>query len=169
MDAERRRLPGDGIPQSLYELTSHVERRLWTHFRGARLHWGLRRILQQLWLRDGLSQKEIAGAVGSSEASISNMLKHLVDGGWVERRRDTHDYRISRVFLTDGGKALRAAILGELRAIDREVRERLGREEATHLHTLMRQAADALFAAAPLETAERGRELGDRPSPPGEL
>ena len=83
MDDDQRRLPGEGIPQALYALTHLVEQRLRRHFRGTHLHWGLRRILQQLWLRDGLSQKELADSVGSSEASISNMLKHLESGGWV--------------------------------------------------------------------------------------
>ncbi len=46
------------------------------------LHWRLRRILQHLWVEDGRSRSELARAVGGSKASIANMLKHLVNGGW---------------------------------------------------------------------------------------
>ena len=67
-------MPGEGLPQALYDGVSLVETRVSKHFRGTGLHWGLRRILQQLWVQDGLSQAELAAAVRFSEASISNML-----------------------------------------------------------------------------------------------
>ena len=63
MHIDERRLPGDGIPQTLFGLIHHVERRIRRHFRGTNLHWGLRRILQRLWLQDGLSQKELSSSL----------------------------------------------------------------------------------------------------------
>ncbi len=169
MRDDERRLPGEGIPQTLFSLVWEVEQRIRRHFRGTNLHWGLRRILQRLWLQDGLSQKELSDAVGSSEASISNMLKHLVAGGWVKRRQDEYDYRISRVYLTDQGAALRDAIAEELRQMDETLRTELGDADARTLESLLRQVGTAFRAAASDEEETRFGSLADRPSPPGEL
>lgn len=161
-------LPGEGVPQSVYALTETIQKRLMVHMSGKGLHWGLRRILQELWLRDGLSQVELAQAVRSSEASASNMLKHLVDGGWVERRRDPYDYRVSRVFLTDQGRALRDAIVRECAGIDAELREGMGSRDAKQLMDLLDRASDRLRSHEGEDTVEP-TGLYDAPSPPGDL
>ena len=169
MQSDERRLPGDGIPQTLFSLIHHVERRIRRHFRGTNLHWGLRRTLQRLWLQDGLSQAELSDVVGSSEASISNMLKHLVAGGWVKRRQDEYDYRISRVYLTPKGVELRSAIAEELRQLDEAIREILGTSDAQQLEELLEKAAAALREATADADIQQGKTLDVRPSPPGEL
>ena len=169
MRNDERRLPGEGIPQTLFPLVWDVERCIRRHFRGTNLHWGLRRILQRLWLQDGLSQKELSDAVGSSEGSISNMLKHLVAGGWVERRQDDYDYRISRVYLTNQGAVLRDAIAGELRQMDAALRTELGEAGAQTLESLLERAGDVFRAVSPDEEEARFQSLADHPSPPGEL
>jgi len=138
-------------------------------FKGTGLHWGLRRILQELWIRDGLSQVELAQAVRSSEASASNMLKHLVDDGWVERRRDPHDYRISRVYLAEKGRELRDAIEQECAAIHDEIREDLGAEDAKQLTSLLGKALDRLMAAESEDEETSATGIYDSPGPPGSL
>jgi len=170
MRNDERRLPGEGIPQALFALIHLVERHIRRHFRGTNLHWGLRRILQRLWIQDGLSQKELSAAVGSSKGSISNMLKHLVAGGWVEQRPDDYDYRISRVYLTEQGCTLRGAIEEELDQLDAAVRTNLGGTDAAVLESLLDRSAEALRRASESESVEsNAKTLADRPSPPGEL
>jgi len=169
MRGDGRRLPGTGLPQTLFTLMTSIEERIHRHFCGANLHWGLRRILQRLWLEDGLSQRELADAVGSSEASISNMLKHLTAGNWVERRQDTYDYRIARVHLTDKAVALRQAIIDELSSIDRALREALGDAEASSLESLLHEAAELLGDSSDNGDGRRFKTLAEHPSPPGEL
>ncbi len=169
MRSDERRLPGEGIPQTLFSLMWQVERRIRRHFRGTNLHWGLRRILQRLWLEDGLSQVEIADLTGSSEGSVSNMLKHLVAGDWVERRPDAYDYRISRVYLTDKGAALREAIVKDLREVDAALREELGATDSDRLEALLERMAGVLGESTPDGEVERFKSLAEHPSPPGEL
>lgn len=162
-------LPGEGIPQTVYALTERIQRRLMTHLQGTGLHWGLRRVLQELWIQDGLSQTELAHAVRSSEASASNMLKHLVSGGWVERRRDPYDYRISRVYLTEQGRALRAAVEKECAAIHEEICQELGAADAEQLMTLLGKALDRLMSAEGEDEETSATGIYDSPSPPGQL
>jgi len=169
MGTEERRLPGEGIPQTIFSLMWTVERRIRRHLRGANLHWGLRRILQRLWLEDGLSQVELAARLGSSEASVSNMLKHLVAGGWVERRKDDYDYRISRVHLTEKGTALRDAIAADLCEIDLAIRAELGPEAADRLASSLDRVKAVARRFAPCGVPDRAHEVSEHPSPPGDL
>lgn len=162
-------LPGEGIPQTVYALTECIQRRLSTHFAGTGLHWGLKRILQELWIADGLSQAELAKAVRSSEASASNMLKNLVRDGWVERRRDAYDYRIWRVFLTEQAKALRDAIQKECASIDAEIRETLGVASADHLRASLQASSERLSRDETETDIPGGIGIYDSPSPPGQL
>ena len=168
MRDDERRLPGDGIAQQLFALIHLVERRIQMHFRGTGLHWGLRRILQQLFLHDGLSQKEISEATGSSEASISNMLKHLLAGGWVERHQDEYDYRIFRIHLARNGIALRDAIVDELTTLDAAACQELGETDAERFRALLDRAA-AAFRTNGTDGEAEDRSLAGSPSPPGDL
>jgi len=163
-------MPGEGVPQLLYSLTNCLEQRVLPHFRGTKLHWGLRRILQRLWLEDGLSQSELARAVRFSEASISNMLKHLVSGGWVERRTDSYDYRVTRVFLTQQGSDLRTAVKTELADVEGELRRLLPSGEVEKLAELLHQALDGLTRRSEATSdPETPTGIYDRAGPPGDL
>jgi DNA-binding MarR family transcriptional regulator len=168
MEERKHTMPGDGLPQALFDLIALLEARIAKHFRGTGLHWGLRRILQQLWIRDGLSQAEIAQGARISQASASNMLKHLVAGGWVERRQDEYDYRISRIYVAGRGLELKAAVEKELAVADETLRKHLKPEEAEELRSLVERAMEVL----PLEPPSKRTEtpgIWDRPTPPGEL
>ena len=153
----------------MYALTECIHHRRRAHLRGTGLHWGLRRLLQELWIADGLSQAELAHAVRSREASASNMLKHLVDAGWVERRRDAYDYRISRVYLTEKGRALRDAIEQECAAIHKEISDDLGAQDAKRLAALLSKALDRLLSAEDEDDETGATGIYDSPSPPGVL
>jgi len=169
MTESKHTMPGEGIPQFLYDVVRLLEARVSTHLRGTGLHWGLRRILQQLWIEDGLSQAELAGAARVSQASISNMLKHLIDGEWVERRQDAYDYRISRVYLARRGRELRDAVERELAIAEADLREQMGVEGADRLAELLRRALEVLDAAPDLVGNASPRGIWDHSSPPGEL
>lgn len=169
MTESRHTMPGDGLPQALLDLVVLLEARIAQHFRGTRLHWGLRRILQQLWIRDGLSQRELAAAVRVTQTSASNMLKHLLEDEWVEKRPDDYDYRISRIWLADRGRKLREDVEEELAEADALLRKHLGTKDAVRLRALL----DRSIAALPLSDIPEGDTdapgIWDRPTPPGEL
>ena len=64
-------------------------------------------VLVQLWIEDGLTQKEIAEELQLRPASITGLVNILVSKGWIDRREDTKDARINRVYLTEEGKNIR--------------------------------------------------------------
>jgi DNA-binding MarR family transcriptional regulator len=75
------------------------------------LTWAGFRILNALWVFDGLQQQDIGRMSGTSRASVSSALTTLETRGLVARRRTASDRRNVDVWLTpEGIKALHRAI-----------------------------------------------------------
>ena len=64
------------------------------------LHRGQPPLLFALYHHDGMTHGHMAEALEVTPATVSNMVKRLEQAGFVERRRDPHDERVSRIFLT---------------------------------------------------------------------
>ena len=74
------------------------------------IHCGQGIVLRQLWRRDGVTQSELAHRLHVAPATVTIALQRMERIGLVERRPDKRDQRVSRVFLTDRGRSLRADI-----------------------------------------------------------
>jgi DNA-binding MarR family transcriptional regulator len=74
------------------------------------LYAGQEIILFQLWQQDGLTQTQIASALEVEPPTVTKMLHRMVTAGLVERRADPADARLSRVYLTDKGRALESSV-----------------------------------------------------------
>jgi DNA-binding MarR family transcriptional regulator len=83
------------------------------------LYRGQPPVLFALGEQDGMTHSELAAKMEVTPATISNMVKRMEQAGFVVRRRDTEDERISRVYLTDAGRA----IYSEMVAIAQQVNE----------------------------------------------
>jgi DNA-binding MarR family transcriptional regulator len=99
--------------------------------------------LTRLHRRPGASQSELAVMMEIERAPAGRILDRLEEKGWVERNVDPADRRINRIYLTDRGRRMHAAIspiaeatvndaLADLSAAERQrVMELLGRVKAT--------------------------------------
>ena len=67
-------------------------------------------VLSALAEQDGLAQSELAEKLLVRPPTISNTLERMEAVGWIERRIDPQDRRISRVYLTEAGKSLHGAV-----------------------------------------------------------
>ncbi len=61
--------------------------------------------LRQLATQDGVSQSELATSLHISRPSITSVLQKMERAGLIERRTDELDQRMTRVFLTEAGRA----------------------------------------------------------------
>ncbi|PKM81188.1 MAG: MarR family transcriptional regulator [Firmicutes bacterium HGW-Firmicutes-14] len=86
-------------------------------------------ILFMLWKKDGRSQKEFAEMLGLKPATITVMLKRMEKAGWVERKPDPEDLRVSRVFLTERAEKFRPKVKQVLNTIYEESFEGFTQEE----------------------------------------
>lgn len=105
-------------------------------------------MLSLLFMRDGLSQEEIAERLRIDKAAVAKSVRKLIDEGYVDRKGDEEDGRVKRVRLTAKARKAKAA----LDAVEAEWRATLlsgfGEAEAEALRGYLKRMAEN--AAAPM-------------------
>jgi DNA-binding MarR family transcriptional regulator len=84
------------------------------------LYRGQPALLQALWEQEGLMHTELARRLQVQPATITKMLQRMEKAGFVERRPDAGDLRVSRVYLTEAGRAVRGDVQAVWRQLDEE-------------------------------------------------
>jgi DNA-binding MarR family transcriptional regulator len=84
------------------------------------LYRGQPSVLQALWEQEGLMHTELARRLRVQPATITKMLQRMEKTGFVERRPDPDDHRVSRVYLTEAGRAVRADVQQVWRRLEKE-------------------------------------------------
>ena len=74
------------------------------------LHIGQDMLLMQLWQQDGCMQTELVERLCVQPATITKSLDRMEAAGFVERRPDSEDRRVSRVYVTEAGWALQQRV-----------------------------------------------------------
>src|SRR3954447_21697006 len=74
------------------------------------LYVGQEMLLKCLWNHDGLPQKEIADLMGIQPATATRMVMRMEQSGFVERKTDPQDQRVSHVYLTELGRSVQTAV-----------------------------------------------------------
>src|SRR5690349_10377813 len=97
------------------------------------LHLGQNLLLAALWERDGCTPGEIAAAVNVTTPTVVKMATRMAAAGLLTRRRDDHDNRLVRLWLTDAGRALQAPVEEERRLMEEQITAGLTPAERTHL------------------------------------
>ena len=103
------------------------------------LYVGQEMLLCGLWEKEGITQTELAESVKIQPATVTNMLQRLERGGFVERRADTEDQRISRVYTTEKGSNLENAVQQKWNQLEQESFKGLSVEEGALLRRLLLQ------------------------------
>lgn len=74
------------------------------------LYRGQPPMLHALWEQEGLSHTELAERLQITPATTTKMIQRLEKAGFVLRKPDPEDQRLSRVYLTDVGRAVQADV-----------------------------------------------------------
>lgn len=82
------------------------------------MHKGQPMLLLILSQTDGLPQSTLAKEMVIKPATISAMVKRMEKAGYVVRKRDAEDERVSNVYLTDAGRAINSELLGKQNDMD---------------------------------------------------
>lgn len=96
-------------------------------------------VLLHLWARDGATQAELARSAAIEPPTVVRTIDRMVRDGLVTRRTDPRDARLSRIHLTERGRALRDVLVPEAIATNREFLARLTSEEGDELRRLLRR------------------------------
>ncbi|NWF67941.1 MAG: MarR family transcriptional regulator [Chloroflexi bacterium] len=103
------------------------------------LHTGQEMILFQLWEQEGLAQSQLVENLCVEPPTVTKMLQRLEKAGLVERRQDSEDGRISRVYLTTAGRALEAPVRQIWATLERDLAAGLSETEKMLLRRLLMQ------------------------------
>ncbi len=97
-------------------------------------------------LKQGMqSQRELAKKLNVSPATVNVMVKRLEKSGFVERVKDKDDLRISRVSLTEKGKAIAKEAFYGMNEVSEKVFKNLSPEEEKDLNFLLNKINDGLM------------------------
>jgi MarR family transcriptional regulator, organic hydroperoxide resistance regulator len=100
-------------------------------------------VLLFLWARDGMSQAELARDVAIEPPTMVRTIDRLVRDGLVTRVPDPADARVSRIQLTERGRALRDELVPLAVAVNEATLARLTEGEGRTLRRLLTKLTTA--------------------------
>lgn len=123
-----------------------------------RLYWVLTRLMDRelapldlghgrylylfgLYIADGRKQRELAEIIGTDKAAVTRALVRLERSGYIRRRSDPRDGRVTRVFLTPKGRKLRPRLEAAADNAIEALTEPLDRYEREALRELLARMA----------------------------
>lgn len=101
-------------------------------------------LLGLLLMKDGLTQKELSSQLQIRPASLGELVDKLQQNGYVERRVNEKDKRVSNVYLTeDGRKSANEVMQARMKLVD-NIFSGLSEEEMNQLSSLMGKLIDSI-------------------------
>ncbi len=142
---------GTSEPESLDRLFAHICRlkhaRVHTLYEALGLYRGQPRVLGALWEQEGLTHTELSHLLCVQPATVTKMLQRMEKAGFVERRHDPEDRRVSRVYLTAAGRAVREDVQMVWRRLEEEAFSGFTGEEGKLLRQFFYRIRDNLTQA----------------------
>jgi DNA-binding MarR family transcriptional regulator len=109
------------------------------------LYRGQPHVLRALWEQEGLTHSRLAHTLHRSAATMTNMIKRMEKAGFVERRPDPADERVSRVYLTDAGRAIQDRVQQVWREAEAQAFAGFSEQERAQLQQIFAQVRDNLL------------------------
>jgi MarR family transcriptional regulator, organic hydroperoxide resistance regulator len=101
------------------------------------LYRGQPPVLFALWDQEGLTHTELAERLQNTPATITKMLQRMEKAGFVQRRPDANDQRVSRVYLTEAGRAIQSQVQAIWDTMEAETFAGFTGEESLLLRTFL--------------------------------
>jgi len=121
--------------------------RMFTLFEELGLYHGQPPMLFVLWEQDGQTHTELAGRLHIQASTVTKMVQRMEKAGFIERRDDPDDQRVSRVYLTDAGYAIREDVNRIWRQLEDETFDGFTPEEQVLLRRFFLQMRENLLRA----------------------
>ena len=100
--------------------------------------------LRELWIEEGLNQRELSRRVGVSEPTTVTALNLMVRRKLAERRRRNGDRRTLYIYLTPKGRALRSSLLSDGLKVNNDAAHGLTAADIERMKRLLLQMVDNL-------------------------
>jgi DNA-binding MarR family transcriptional regulator len=109
------------------------------------LYHGQPPMLRALWKQEGLTHSALAAQLHVQPATMTKMVKRMEKAGFVERKSDPDDQRVSRVYLTDAGRDVQAQVKQVWRTMEDETFAGFTMEERVLLRRFFLQMRENLL------------------------
>lgn len=106
-------------------------------------------VLEVLWATDGLTPSEVAQHTQLATPTVVNTATRMERDGLLVRGRDPHDARLVRLYLTDHGRSIRAAVEQARDDLADRATATLTDAERRHLTRALAKIAGALQPPGP--------------------
>jgi len=111
------------------------------------LYRGQPPVLRALWEQEGLTHTELAERLHVTPATITKMIQRMEKAGFVVRKPDAEDQRVSRVYLTEAGRAIRSEVQAVWQTMEQETFDGFAEEEQTLLRRFLLRMRENLMRA----------------------
>jgi DNA-binding MarR family transcriptional regulator len=108
------------------------------------LHVGQELVLLWLYQQDGMAQSELADVLGVEAATVTKVLQRMEAAGLIERRQDSGDARVSRVYLMPKSRQLIEPLRGLWAEVEQKTIKGLSEPEVMLLRRLLLQILENL-------------------------
>jgi len=114
-------------------------------FEAIGLYRGQPPVLLALWEKEGLTQTELAERLQNTPATVTKMLQRMEKSGFIQRKPDTEDQRVSRVYLTEAGRAIQIHVEAVWKIMEAEIFVNFKPEERVLLRRFLLQIRENLL------------------------
>jgi MarR family transcriptional regulator, organic hydroperoxide resistance regulator len=103
------------------------------------LYPGQEMLLFQLWQEEGVTQSQLVEKLCVEPPTVTKTLQRLEKAGIIERKQDAEDARVSRVYLTPKGEALKEQVQQIWRDLEARTTKNLSEVEQAFILRLLEQ------------------------------
>lgn len=137
--------PPDSLDFILVNICHLHHLRARQQFEALKLYRGQPPVLRHLWQEEGLTQTELSGKLRITPATLTKMLQRMEKSGFIFRKSDPEDQRVSRVYLTDAGHAIQNQVEQIFEVMEKETFANFTLEEQILLQRFLLQIYDNLL------------------------
>jgi DNA-binding MarR family transcriptional regulator len=101
------------------------------------IHAGQDRLLQELWIEDGITQRQLIERLSVEPPTVTGILQRLEREGLLSREPDPDNRRVQRVYLTEAGRRLEEPVREVWRDVEEDFLRDLSRSERDQLLVLL--------------------------------
>ncbi|WP_170351675.1 MarR family winged helix-turn-helix transcriptional regulator [Ruegeria atlantica] len=101
-------------------------------------------ILLQLWLKDGVTQKELLGKIDVEQATLANTLNRMERDGLIKRTKNPADARAQMIWLTEKATAIRNSAYESAQSVNAEALQVLSETEQARFMNYMRRVIEKM-------------------------
>ncbi len=101
--------------------------------------------MREIWIQEGLNQRELSDRVGTAESTTVSALRVLEKRRLVYRESKPRDRRASRVYLTEAGKKLRDDVIPIINSVNDVALSGLSQSETVVLEKALRRIRENLW------------------------